>query len=312
MRIHEIFDIKNAKSKGYETYEKGHTPFVSNGTYNNGVLGFVKPNKGDRVFLKSGICVSSFCEATVHNPPFLPRGNGGSGLIVLLPKAPLSLESLYYYAAQINTHKWRFSFGRMVTSERIKNLELEENKINISINKEINRLLPQTKIKARPKINSLFKKVRLVDYCTIEKKTAKPINQMLSGPTPYVSTTSKNNGILDYVADPPIFSPKCITVALNGSVGEAFYQFDDFITSGDNAVLRPKGFTDPYLLFYIAYEIRRQKWRYNYYRKLTLAKLRKMEIYLPFKESGLLDFNFIKSVFQNSYGYEIISKHFDK
>ena len=74
----KLFTVEKAKSKGFENYEKGDVPFITNGIGNNGVQGFVKPNETARVFTIDAICVSAFCEATVQKAPFLPRGNGGS------------------------------------------------------------------------------------------------------------------------------------------------------------------------------------------------------------------------------------------
>ena len=105
------------------------------------------------------------------------------------------------------------------------------------------------------------------------------------------------------------FKGKCLTVALNGSVGETFFQFDDFITSGDNAVLTLKNKYNPYLLIYIASMIRNHKWRYNYYRKLNLTKLKKMTIPLPFKNEKELDLEYIENIVKNSYGFDELKKY---
>ncbi len=109
-KITDLFYIENAKSKGFEDYEEGNLAFVTNGDYENAILGYVNPLKKDRIFRKLSICLSSFCEASIPEVPFLPRGNGGSGLVVLVPKEDMTEEELYFYASQINMFKWRFSF----------------------------------------------------------------------------------------------------------------------------------------------------------------------------------------------------------
>lgn len=125
INIEKIFKPTNAKSKGFESYDNGDTPFVSNGKLNNGIVGYVTPYENDRVFKKKGICISAFCEATIQHPPFLPRGNGGSGLIVLTPINEMTNEILTFYAAYINKYCSNlFSYGRMVTLERLKKLRL--------------------------------------------------------------------------------------------------------------------------------------------------------------------------------------------
>jgi hypothetical protein len=89
--IDDLFIPHTAKSVGFERYAPGDVVYVTNGFRDNGVLGFVKPKAGDRVFKFRGLAVSAFCEATVQIPPFIARGNGGSGLLVLEPKQTLTL-----------------------------------------------------------------------------------------------------------------------------------------------------------------------------------------------------------------------------
>jgi len=118
----EIFIIQKAKSKGFGNYEEGDVPFITNGKSNNGVQGFVTPDDSDRVFKSDSICVSAFCEASFQKAPFLPRGNGGSGLSVLIPKQKMSFDELLFHASYINLiYGWRFSYGRMITKSLPKN-----------------------------------------------------------------------------------------------------------------------------------------------------------------------------------------------
>lgn len=82
------------------------------------------------------------------------------------------------------------------------------------------------------------------------------------------------------------------------------FQFDDFITSGDN-ILDLIGEYNPYLLFYIGFQIYRQKWGFNYYRKLSEKRLRgKFMIPMPLNNSGNYDINYIEKLIKNSYGFE--------
>jgi hypothetical protein len=49
--------------------------------------------------------------------------------------------------------------------------------------------------------------------------------------------------------------------------------------------------------------IKNHQWRYNYYRKLNLGKLNKMQIPMPFKD-GQLDLAHIEKIVSNSYGFD--------
>ncbi|MDO8647063.1 MAG: hypothetical protein Q7R70_01445 [Candidatus Diapherotrites archaeon] len=154
MKIIDKFNIEKAKSKAFGNHKIGNIPFISNGFDNNGFVGFVKPLQSERIFNQDGICISAFCEATVQKAPFLPRGNGGSGLTVLIPKEKMNQEQLHVYAGLINTQRWRFSFGRMVISDRLSELDLpniprefENNTVKKIVNKILNSAMKQiTKI----------------------------------------------------------------------------------------------------------------------------------------------------------------------
>ena len=111
-RIDELFKLHTATATGFVHYSPGPVAYITNGTENNGVVGFVKAKKDDEVFGFVGIAVSAFGDATVQLPPFIARGNGGSGLIVLEPINRMTVDQLGYVAAYINTQiRWRFSWS---------------------------------------------------------------------------------------------------------------------------------------------------------------------------------------------------------
>lgn len=310
LKIKDLFKIENAKSKGFEYYEEGDIPFVTNGDYDNSIVGFVKPLVKDRVFNKASICLSSFCEATIQIPPFLPRGNGGSGLVVLVPKKEMTEEELYFYTAQLNMMKWKFSFSRMLTGKRVQDLELVIYKdINFKIKNRLKELIPKETQKQKIQENKTILIMKIKDLCNVEKKTAIPQNAMnLNGSVPYVTTSSVNNGVSKFVGEEPNFKGKCLSVAMNGSVGEVFFQIEDFITSGDNAILRLKGGYNFYLLLFIGVLIKNHQWRYNYYRKMSLDKLKNLELPIPMKNKEI-DIEYIKKIIQNSFGFKKIKNY---
>ncbi|MFZ1971059.1 MAG: restriction endonuclease subunit S [Candidatus Nanoarchaeia archaeon] len=309
-KIKDLFNIENANSKGFEDYEKGEIPFVTNGDYDNAVLGLVKPFRKDKVFKESSICVSTFCEASVPEVPFLARGNGGSGLVVLVPKKEMSKEELYFYASQINKLRWRFSFSRMLINRRIENLELVDyKKLDFKIKEKLNEFLPKEKIRIKIQENRNIEILRVDDLCEVETRKALPQNaSTLDGKTPYVTTSAFNNGVSGFAEEKPNSKGKCLTIALNGSVGEVFFQIDNFITSGDNAVLTLKEGYNPYFLIYLGVLLRNNQWRYNYYRKLTIGKLKTLKLPIPFN-NGKIDLDYIEKLVKNSYGFEELKKY---
>ena len=308
VKINDLFILHNANSIGFKNYESGNTRFVSNGFYNNGVVGFVKPRPSDRVFHFRAICVSAFCEATVQDPPFLPRGNGGSGLIVLEPRQKMSYEEMLYYSAYINKRiSWRFSFGRMVTKDRLAQLEIEEYDGTIHPSKSIEELMP-----AKPQKTNLaphrisFANVKLSRMFKIVRGRGAYRNALSSGNTPLVSATSSDTGILDYVDIRPTFKAPAITVERVS--GRAFVQLRDFATvPADVSVLIPKDPKIPLsLLFIVAHMINSEQWRYSYGRKLTKGRLKKMLIPIPINQEGKIDYELGNELLDCCYGWRDI------
>lgn len=283
MKINDKFTITNARSKGFEDHEKGDIPFVTNGTDDNGIIGFVTPLNGERVFNEKGICVSSFCEATVQRPPFLPRGNGGSGLIVLLPKEEMSFEDLFFYASQINFYKWKFSFGRMVIADRLAELPIIENKnINISVTGKLKGLIATRKLK-KYRLEGSLKKEKLDELFEINygQKEYENKEELESGNTILISSKGEDKGCYGLFNIPVYYKAPIITVPRTGSIGHAFVQELDCCANSDCLVLQPKKNSSMNLnqLYQIAYQIREIKWKFNYGRKITPERLKKETVY---------------------------------
>lgn len=294
---------------GFSSYDKGDVRFISNGFYNNGVVGQVKPTPKDRVFNFLGICISAFCETTVQEPPFLPRGNGGSGLIVLEPKKQMPNDELLYYAAYINKSiRWRFSFGRMVSKTRMEKIDVKEYDGNIHPSKTINQIMPTKKPYTSSHYAINFGLVKLQNMFTVMKGKGEYREDVSSGDTPLVSATNLDNGILDYVDILPTFKSPAITVERVS--GQAFVQLHDFATvPADISVLIPKDSKMPLShLFLTATIINKERWRYSYGRKLTAGRLKRMFIPIPIDGKGETDYNLSEELLEKCYGWDTIQK----
>lgn len=306
--IGELFDVgygqKEYESKG--ELDSGTTLLISSKGEDNGCYGFFNIKAHYKPSFISVPRTGSIGEAFVQESDCCIDNN----CLVLLPKKKLSILILYQVAYQIRTNKWRYKYGRQITPQRIKKQMIIIKDTKLDYKKYFNKLIPSSKKKTKIKENKNMKWIKLTELCNIEKKSALPQNKMeLNGKTPYVTTSSKNNGVSNFVNESPNTKARCLTIALNGSVAETFFQFDDFITSGDNAVLTLKGKYNPYLLMFIGFMIEKQKWKYNYYQKLSLRKLKDFKIPLPFNKKGEIDLNYIKSIIESSFGFEELKKY---
>lgn len=117
-----FFDVKTGKSKGISNFSKGVTPYVSSGDGTNGVVGLVSENEIE--LCEGCITVSAFGTAYLQPWHYMARGNGGSSVRVLLPKYKMSVGELFWFIAQINSQKWRFTYARQAIKSRLTKLKL--------------------------------------------------------------------------------------------------------------------------------------------------------------------------------------------
>ena len=108
---------------------------------------------------------------------------------------------------------------------------------------------------------------------------------MTPGDINFIGASSINNGITAQIGnDGHIHPANSITVAYNGSVGQAFYQPQPFWASDDVNVLYPKFNLTPKIAMFFLPIIRQAGKRYAFIDKWELEAMEKDEIILPTKE----------------------------
>ena len=117
----------------------------------------------------------------------------------------------------------------------------------------------------------------------------------LGGDTPLVSSTAQNNGIIGYVESEPTNKGNTITVNRGGSVGEAFYQSIPYIaTPVDVRILELNYKLNKYTGLFLTTLIKKEKYRFNFSRKMGTGRLRKLKIKLPVNDEGSPDWDFME------------------
>ena len=120
------------------------------------------------------------------------------------------------------------------------------------------------------------------------------------GNIPYVSSSSLNNGIDNYLGNGHT-DENCISFACYGSIGEVFYQ-DQKVWVSDNAnvfYLRSRKL-NPYLAMFLITVLRLEQFRFSYGMTGKKERLQSFDIKLPVTKKGEPDWdfmeNFIKSL----------------
>lgn len=230
-------------------------------------------------------------------------------MLVLIPKEKMELEDLYQIAYQIRQTKWKYRYGRGITPDRIKKEKIKIIKSNISYKNFSSKVLPK-QVKKIIISKTKNKLVKLSDLCNIDKKTSLPQNNIsLEGNIPYISSSSRDNGLVLFTDEEPNFKSGSLTVAKDGNDGYSFYQPYDFITSLHNYVLTPKNNYPKNLLIYVGAIIKIKAYCYNHYYPINKKHIEKMEIPMPIKNNGDYDFEYISDMIKNSYGFDIIKNY---
>lgn len=305
MRLNELFRIHNARSAAFKSHAPGDVAFVTNGLVNNGIQGYVAPLRKDTAFDFDGLCVSAFCEATVQKAPFIARGNGGSGLVILEPLRDLSKNQLIFYAAFINKILfWRFSFGRMVTKDRIELVEVPEIPESIP-DIDLIHFLP-SKEEVSPQIIDLGQMSQIKISSIFEIKSGDyhaATAELNPGTIPLISCGEIDNGIVGFFDVPPENQySNYLTVAYNGKPLTTYYHPYTFGAKDDVAVCIPINSLPLSTVMYIQGAINREAWRFSYGRKCFKEKLTNTTIVLPVREDGHLNHEVMKRIVtQTSY-----------
>ncbi len=140
-----------------------------------------------------------------------------------------------------------------------------------------------------------WRSFRLADLFDISSSRDALIDNLTKGGvTPYVTSTEFNNGVTDLVKEPPSNKAGTITANRGGSVGYFFYQPQDYLaTPVDVRILTPRVPINKYVGLFLVTTLKREKYKFNYSRKMGTERLEQLTIKLPSKD-GKPDFSFME------------------
>jgi hypothetical protein len=209
----------------------------------------------------------------------------------------MTAAQLAFFAAYVNVAiRWRFSWSWQTTVDRLKRLMIPD-KVPTKIEFPVQKYAPTTSKVPVTKIAADFQPFMLSSICELSAGDYHNVGELPSGPIPIISCGDADNGIAAFVTVPPerIYVRK-LTIAFNGmNTLTAKYHPYQFAAKDDVAVCTPLAPLRVSTLFFLQVMITREKWRYNYYRKCFMEKLRRQIVRLPAKD-GQIDENWIEAV----------------
>lgn len=116
------------------------------------------------------------------------------------------------------------------------------------------------------------------------------------GNTPYVSSTSLNNGIDGFIGNEGSVRrfDDCLTLANSGSVGCAFYHQYTFVASDHVTKLKRDGL-DKYAYLFMIPIINRLSEKYSFNREINDERIKREKLLLPATDKGEIDFTFMSA-----------------
>lgn len=303
MKVKDLFDIKYGLNFELNKLEvvtastSDSVNFVSRTAQNNGVVARVRrlagvtPSPAGTISCAAGGSVlSTFVQEEEYY--------SGRDLYILTPKKAMTFNERLYYAHVISANKYKYSYGRQA-NKTLADIELPDvlpdwlERFNVhmyaqsietsntgdNLSLDIDNWQPFT-------MNDLFK---------FSKGKRLTKEDMIEGRLNYIGAISDNNGIRQFIDANPTHKGGCITVNYNGSVGESFYQREDFWASDDVNVLTLKDRAlTPELSLFLCTVIKANKFRFGYGRKWTLEKMKETILMLPVDCHNRPDWHFME------------------
>lgn len=167
------------------------------------------------------------------------------------------------------------------------------------------------------RINMKFEYFLFKDVFNFKRGSRLTEENQVYGDIAYISSTKFNNGISNYI-NPPDFMTvykNTLTLSNSGSVCHVFFHDYDFVASDHVTVLSLKEESivlNKYIALYFKPIIESMRYKYNFGREISDARLSEEYIKLPVDENGDIDWIFMENFMRDleesvSYKNEYIS-----
>ena len=312
--VKDLFTVKRPSARSQANYNDGDIPFVASGNFNNGVLKYLEPKKGEILDAGNCITVSPIDGSSFYQEDdFLGRGGAGSS-IILLYNPNLNLYNGYFIATVIRTVCRKYAYSDMANKDTIgaekiklpvdetgnpdfsymesymKNLELAVSTsltdLQSAKKSSVSKKLDTSNWKLF-KIEDLFEKLELK---TIKKDFNKAFDvseiQDNEFSLPLVNAKHFNNGIMYYGREKDFENAEMtIDIVKNGAIatGDVYAQPQKTGVLWDAYLIKPKEkIQSELVLFFLATSLEKAiKDKFSYDDKCIWQKVKKLFIPLP-------------------------------
>jgi len=124
-----------------------------------------------------------------------------------------------------------------------------------------------------------------------------------SGNVPLISCSTENMGIEGYFDIKEHIHSNSLTVASDGTPLTAFYHCYNFAAKDNVIICKPRKDMKLSTILFVALQLNRMRWRFNYGRKCYSQKFEKIKVFLPIKEKEI-DEDYIEKLCESCYGWK--------
>lgn len=322
-RIKDLFEIILSKGDNKANLLKdGQIPLVSSGFNNNGITKFVETGDGiSEIIKKYTITVDMFGMAFFHKYDYYSVSHGR--INILLPLKQQTRESLLFCVNSINKSTNNiFNYNRMCSSKRLSKVKIF---LPIDKNGEPNWQFMEEYIKQEQKTiaqnviiyyedkiiktgfdllgleDAKWGSFKIKDIFEIKAVKGKTLSSYPEGATPYVSTSSLNNGVSGYIeTKDDISNEKCISI--DPIAGKAFYHNYKFVGRGGAGsainLLYNQNLDENNSQFILTMIEKVSREKASYGVALNGERLKNMRLTLPIDEKGEPNWDYMSKFMQ--------------
>ena len=328
-RIGELFAIENCKCSKVSSLADGTIPYIGATTNNNGVLRFVEKKSS---LITKGSCIVFICdgEGSIGLSIYKKEDFIGTTTIKVGRSPHLNRYTAMFVTTVADTVRGKYNFGYKRNEKNLKRetillpstaeglpdwafmeAYMKQKELQIlkpTIDRLCKQLITNTIMGESKSLHSNWKAFYFTEVFT-EIQRGKRLKKAdhKDGDTPYISSTSLNNGVDGFIGNDGSVRrfDDCLTLANSGSVGCAFYHQYEFIASDHVTKLKREGL-DKYAYLFMIPIINRLSEKYSFNREINDERIKREKLLLPVTDKGEIDFAFM-SAFMKDVEHNILN-----
>ncbi len=295
-----IFDIEygNQLDRNKLSLDDDGTHFISRSSQNLGIDCKVSAIEGLEPYPKGLITVSLggtyLLSSFVQPEPFYTAQN----IKVLRPKSDMSFRQKVFYCCAIARNRFRYTSHGREANKTLYNLLVPDDIPGWVGSIEIPEISGKpASLENRNLFESDWKWFRIAELFDVSGSKTTPLADLEErgeGEFPYITTQDTNNGVggfYDYYTENK--DGRGLLTVESAVIGYCTYQNRPFSASDHVEVLYPKFRMDSYIAMFLVTILNMEQFRYNYGRKCSQTRLKRLKIKLPSKEDSP-DFEFMR------------------